>query len=74
MKGRDSQGGQGLPPQDGSARFEFTLDVPEPRLWTPETPNLYAATLELSDGANKVSRSRRDLFRPPHHRQGKVRR
>ena len=34
-------------PKDGRARFELSLDVPEPRLWTPETPNLYAATLEL---------------------------
>ncbi len=33
--------------QDGTAHFQLVLEVPEPRLWTPETPNLYATTLEL---------------------------
>ena len=47
-------GGQGFLAQDGSARFEFTLNVPDPRLWTPETPNLYAATLELRDDKKKA--------------------
>ncbi len=41
------RGVQSVTARDGSARFEIALDVPDPRLWTPETPNLYAATLEL---------------------------
>jgi hypothetical protein len=34
--------------------FEFAVDVPDARLWTPETPNLYAATLELRDDQQKT--------------------
>ena len=46
-------------PKDGPARFELTLDVPEPQLWTPETPNLYDATLELrGDGPGRPTGSR----------------
>src|SRR5262249_18957716 len=41
------KGIQEITPKDGPARFELTLDVPEPQLWTPETPNLYAVTPEL---------------------------
>jgi hypothetical protein len=41
------RGVQEVSPMDGLARFELSLEVPEPQLWSPETPNLYAATLEL---------------------------
>lgn len=39
-----------------SARDQGRLDVPvrEPKLWTPETPNLYEVTLELKDADGNV--------------------
>src|SRR5262249_78180 len=33
--------------QEASTSSEFTLDVPDPKLWTPESPHLYDVTLEL---------------------------
>jgi Glycosyl hydrolases family 2, sugar binding domain/Glycosyl hydrolases family 2, TIM barrel domain/Glycosyl hydrolases family 2 len=47
---------------DGSTRFEFSLPVPEPMLWTPETPHLYDVTLKLSDLEGKVIDSIQSYF------------
>lgn len=41
------RGEQQVTGEQWTARFEITLDVPEPKFWTPETPHLYATTLEL---------------------------
>ncbi|MEY8850153.1 DUF4982 domain-containing protein [Psychroserpens sp. XS_ASV72] len=32
---------------DSTGVFDFNLDVPNPKLWSPESPNLYKAVLEL---------------------------
>ncbi|MEI6946451.1 sugar-binding domain-containing protein, partial [Paraflavisolibacter sp. H34] len=37
-----------------SARTSFTLPVANPRLWTPETPHLYDATISLLDAQGRV--------------------
>ena len=34
--------------------ISFTVDVPDPQPWTPETPNLYYVTLELRDNQQKT--------------------
>ncbi len=39
--------------EQDAAPFEFTVDVPDARLWTPESPNIYAVTLELLDDQKK---------------------
>ena len=47
-RGRDSTADEGrLTSRTAPRTFELMLDVPEPRLWTPESPNLYDVTLEL---------------------------
>jgi hypothetical protein len=46
-EGARFQAEQAINAQEGTTRFELTLDVSEPKLWTPETPHLYATTLEL---------------------------
>jgi beta-galactosidase len=39
---------------DGKGQVQFTVPLPNARLWTPETPNLYQATLKLTeDGAER---------------------
>jgi hypothetical protein len=47
QEGPRFQAEQAVTAPEGTARFELTLDIPEPKLWTPETPHLYATTLEL---------------------------
>jgi hypothetical protein len=48
------RGVKSLTADDGVGRFELALDVPEPHLWTPETPNLYTAALELRGEDKRV--------------------
>ncbi len=48
--------------QDPRTSFEFTLEVPNPQLWTPESPHLYDVALELRDGQEKVIDSIQTYF------------
>lgn len=32
----------------------ITLSIPQPKLWSPESPNLYQVTLEVLDGGDRV--------------------
>lgn len=48
--------------QDDSTSFDFTVDVPNPKLWTPESPHIYDATLELQDAAGRVVDSIQTYF------------
>ncbi len=42
--------------------IEFAVDVPDARLWTPETPNIYAVTIELRDDRQKTIDSIQTYF------------
>ena len=46
---------------DGSARFTAGVNVPDPALWSPETPYLYSAILTV-ESAGKVRDSERIRF------------
>ena len=46
---------------DGSARFTAGVNVPDPALWSPETPYLYSAVLTV-ESAGKVRDSERIRF------------
>jgi hypothetical protein len=48
--------------REPQATFEFTLVVPDPQLWTPESPHLYDVTLQLHDAAGKVVDSIQTYF------------
>ena len=38
---------------DSTAKFEMTLDVQKPHLWSPQSPNLYTLNLEIHKDGNK---------------------
>ncbi|MHB1556551.1 MAG: glycoside hydrolase family 2 protein [Isosphaeraceae bacterium] len=48
------QGQQTIQAGDGAVRIELTLDVPDPKLWSPESPTIYSTTLELRDDRTKI--------------------
>jgi hypothetical protein len=48
--------------QDNSTSFELTLEVPDAKLWTPESPHLYDVTLELRDHQQRAIDSLQTYF------------
>jgi hypothetical protein len=47
---------------NGTATTELTLDVLEPKLWTPESPHIYDATIQLQDQTGKTIDSVQTYF------------
>ena len=43
-----------VPVEPGTATFKCSLDVPEPRWWTAETPNLYELAVQLKKDGTPV--------------------
>ncbi len=48
--------------RDARPSFDFTLEVPDAKLWTPESPHLYDVTLQLQEAAGKVVDSIQTYF------------
>ena len=46
--------GTGTVPAKGLKAFETTIKVPNPRLWTPATPNLYSASVSVYAGKKRL--------------------
>jgi hypothetical protein len=53
-RGKPFNGEKTIKVQDARASVEFALEVPEPQLWTPESPHLYDVTLRLEDSSQNV--------------------
>ena len=54
-----------------STPFAITMDVPDPKLWTPESPHLYDLTLELRDSQQKAVNTVQTYFGLRTIRRGK---
>ncbi len=48
MQGQPIAGKKEIHPEKPNDHFELSLEIPDPKLWSPESPNLYEARLELS--------------------------
>jgi len=59
------------PTTNGQTRYTLSLQMNNPNLWTPESPNLYTATITLTNGEAQDSIEQRFGFREirTHHGQ-----
>ena len=71
VEGVRFSGAKAVRVENDSTPFEFTIDVPDAKVWTPEVPNIYAVTLELRDDRQKTIDSIQTYFGLRTIRRGK---